>query len=409
MIFDVRGLVMAVLCATVVLMAGFERAEAKIPETSFGASMVKASAVVEVMADAPVRNGDVVPVVGSGFAMNDEINAVLLTKLNDKNAVPEDIFLKEFSLQVDASGRLSGTVRMEGLDNRDREAELLPCAERSNVRSSKRFTVVGNMAEPPRRAAKILANGTVSIDDDNSEPGSTTGDDDGYTDTSEDLDVTGSVWTGSLLALVQYEYSNSDGTGTLLEQTSLVVDNADITDGTLSGYCTTIGPFDVSALSITINVMNNAFQSTESNAMEIAETDPPDYTAAETKTPTTIEVTFNEAVTAPSDNGAACDNWTVTDYAMSSVSPRGSSSTTFTLTVTSAFNRGATPDVNFTTGAEEYEDAQGNDAITVTSVNTTDGCSPAAPTLTLPVNSTIMGGGSVAWTATADNNTTDTS
>ena len=49
-VFGVSGLVMVVLCATLVLVAGFERAEAKIPEASFGAS-VSASAVVEVIAD----------------------------------------------------------------------------------------------------------------------------------------------------------------------------------------------------------------------------------------------------------------------------------------------------------------------------------------------------------------------
>lgn len=233
----------------------------------------------------------------------------------------------------------------------------------------------------------------------------------------DDVPLTGSGWSGELFQVDEDRYTTLDGTGSASVYNNITNDvtftggNLDATSsGVLGGISATYKSVRVTVLvwdapnygTIVYTTTTGAVQGT--GYLSTADVTAPTMQSATATSTTSITVTFSEPVTTPALNADAIDNWAVTfngAKAVSALSPLGSTgTTTVTLTVADLGDLGATPTVNFTTGANEFEDASGNDASTG-SVLASDGISPATPTLTAPGDATFMEGASVAWSANA--------
>ncbi len=362
-----------------------------------------------------IADGEMVPVTGSGFLPGDQIRFVLVDYL-DANRMSLGLQKVEtYNITIDAAGNLTGTVVLENIPSNAAYAFLMPFAEKTNIRVSQFVEVSGNAGirflEPK---SGIQTAGTVSIFD--SAVGTRNANGDGIADNSEDIDLEGSGWTGSLLGLSQREYDNPTGSGTYTVATNLSTTNASITGGNLTGYTTTSASYDATTKSIRILVINDAFESTESNAMLTPDTVNPNLIDAVATSLTNIQVKFDEQVEESGGDAGAkfvLSGTTVTVTAADPVNG-GTLDTLWNLTLSGPLpNRAASGvtiayDQTASTGGQ-LQDAAGNEVNTTSpAINVRDNIAPAQPTLTNPTNTTIMTT-SVTLQATADDATTDPS
>ena len=240
------------------------------------------------------QNGDVISITGENFAPSDNIRMVTLTVIDYESKIIKDVILENHSLVVDNNGILSGTLQIGGVPESANEIEILVYAEYSNVRGSNRMKVIGNSLPISGDINFIETAGTVTIDD--PVVGGRNSDGDGVASTSEDIDLSGSGWTGTLLIVSQREFSNVGGTN-FIQATSLSTSNASIDGGgNLSGYVTTTSSYHASTLSIRMRVLNSDVDQTDSNTMPTPDSDPPDISSASATTLTNIRVVFDEPV-----------------------------------------------------------------------------------------------------------------
>ncbi|RJP77109.1 MAG: hypothetical protein C4524_08860, partial [Candidatus Zixiibacteriota bacterium] len=238
----------------------------------------------------------------------------------------------------------------------------------------------------------------------------------------DDVPLTGSGWAGTVFQVDEERYTTINGTsppdptfynnlthdivfsgGSLTAASSCVLGG--ITSAILSVRVTVLVWDPPQYSTITYTTSTGAVQG--EGYLSSADVTAPQVQSASATSLYNITVTFSEAVTTPALNADAIDNWTVTfngAKAVTEVSPLGSlGTTTVTLTVADLGDRGATPTVQFTTGADEYEDDAGNDAASTIAPHLTaaDDIVPPTPSLTAPTDGTFMEGASVAWTAAA--------
>lgn len=346
------------------------------------------------------REGDVVSLTGYGFAPNDVIDWVLLTKFDGPVAPAEDhvIRVPDFSLTVDANGILRGWVRLAGVDKTDHEAVLLPVATATNVPSTHRFAVRSSTLPPSSRPASASQiSFTFSDQSGNS-----------IVATNEQLNLSGTYsGSGGLDRAFVREYSDQDAT---VQVKSTSVNTTNVTwAASIGGYVNAVDPFQGTTIRVRVALSDDDdfTPKNSTNSLPIPDAVQPTVSSAEAISLTQIKVTFSEPVSTPGVNANAIDNWTITNpsVSVSSLTPLGATSTTVcTLTVADMTNRGSTPTVQFTTDSNEFEDSQGNDCASTTGghVTASDKIAPATATVTAPTVNTLIGTTSYVITATVD-------
>ncbi|MGH1364097.1 MAG: T9SS type A sorting domain-containing protein [Calditrichia bacterium] len=360
-------------------------------------------------------NGDHLFITGRGFVANDQVKAVSFIVLDADYQIIQNKFPTDYSLSIDANGRLSGSALITGLPAEASHLEVNVFASYSNVKGSPFVRVVGSsipeLQEPP---ALLLAAGTALITDDGSGGGS--GNSNGFAETSEDLDLSGSGWTGStgLLGLAQREYSNI-AASTFIQSTTVSSANASLAAGSISGYTTVPASFDASTVTVRVRVVDDAFQVADSDSMLIPDSDPPDISTAVATSLNTIQITFDEAV---AEDGDATGRFSLagdgSGLSVSSMTASGSEPTSvWNLTLDGNLSD-RDPDgvvVTYTAnaGSNSLEDPAGNEVTNLSNATASDMIDPATPTLTSPSSTTIMDGASIIFTATADAAATDAS
>ena len=346
--------------------------------------------VATVMLDNPAatyRAGDRVPLSGTGFVPNDVIERVLLTKFDGPTSRAEDQILNaaDFSLTMDADGRLSGWVRLSGIDATDHEVMLLPVARASSVASTDRFAVQGTATAPRARPASA-AQITFTFDDAGV---------DNIVQADEQLDLSGNyTGTNNLFLALLREFSDQDATVLV---TSTSVGTGSVTwnkPGAIGGSVQSSGlTYDVTTVRVKVALADAGDYTPKesSNSLPVPDGTAPTITKVEATDLTTVVVTFSEPVKWPADLTLS-QYWVVkkdlTEYAVSGTSVENTGSTTITLTVADLGDRGPSGyTLDFTTGTDKFEDLAGNDLATVTGVSVADKIAPAAVTFDNPANS----------------------
>ncbi len=398
-----RKQIIAILCAVFALISsslfakGAEIAEVKVQDGK------------EIF-----RNGDVVNLTGSGFAALDEVYFVTLTLINDQRHIVGHVALTDYQLGIDANGQLSGSVTLKEMSAEATSIEVLVYAKNSNTRGSNWLKIEGEERyNKDGNGVGQLTAGTVVVTDDGSQGGA--GNNDGIAQVSEDLDLSGSGWTGTLFAVAQREYSDVNGQE-LLFSSPLSSANASLVGGNLTGFTTTTATYLAGTHSIRIGVTNNAVETTDSNVLLIPDATQPTISSAAAIALDTIQVVFDEEVIETGD-ATARFSFSGTDATGLSVaalvSADGDTSTTWNLALNTDLPDGS-PDLTVTYNTDAgalnmLADVFDNQVTDGSNVAVDDSVGPNAPTMTNPGNLTLMDGASVALTATADDGTTDPS
>ncbi|MEJ2637803.1 MAG: hypothetical protein P8184_21275, partial [Calditrichia bacterium] len=204
------------------------------------------------------------------------------------------------------------------------------------------------------------------------------------------IDSSGTGFSGILQGCFRLEYDDAVG-GTSNPETDFTTvvglnyDNLRLEADTLAGFIYNNNtPYQPATQTIRLVIRTGTFtfprNSFSTNYLSTLDNIPPELISARTLDPTHIEVTFDEQLTVPGNNGDAIDNWSLTsqggtDYSVTAISNLGATTTTFTLTITPALNRSQRPLLNFAQQTD-YQDLQGNPAATVNNLQAADGIPP---------------------------------
>ncbi|GAB4380438.1 MAG: hypothetical protein Kow0042_30540 [Calditrichia bacterium] len=252
---------------------------------------------------------------------------------------------------------------------------------------------------------------TLSIDDD--------ANNNGAADPNELIKFSGTGWGGtSVRQFQQLEYSDYDGT-VLVATKGIRNYSATFNGGNLVGSYYATSSFTTGAKVIRIRIQDSAGSVGISDPFPIAEYDPPDILSATAINLTTIEIVFDEIVKEVNGDAAArflLSGDDVFGLSVLSVNPVGSSPTdTWRLTLDGELgdrdpdNVTVAYDSTASTSDPQLQDFVGNQVNDESSATVADGIAPANPTRLNPTASSDFSGGSVKWTATADDITTDPS
>ncbi len=374
---------------------------------------------IHLDATTPIRNGDYVTLSGSGFEPGEILSGfgAVVQIYNEGTLFYRGFNLSEMEVRADASGEFRLDVPLDVLAGVRGFVELTLYHQGVVIGSD--FLPVSDSGIYNPSGLDATAGTLYFLDGSFSHGGP--GEDPVVND--DDVPLTSNSagdWSGSLFQVNLERYTTNDGTGTSTPYNNITNDVSFSGGDLVTGSSAIVAGLSATYKSIRMTVLvwdpgdygsivgTTTTGTTQGTGwLATADVTPPSVSSAQATSLTTIEVTFSEAVTTPSSNGDAIDNWTVTfngTKAVSALSPLGSSgTTTVTLTVADLGDRGATPTVQFTTGSDEFEDESGNDCQSTSSphITATDGIVPATPTLTAPTANTFMTGASVTWSAEA--------
>ncbi|MBU1651920.1 hypothetical protein KKA00_06845, partial [bacterium] len=367
---------------------------------------------LQLTAATPIQNGQRVTLTGAGFTPGEVLSGFGSVVQIQNEGMPVYRGYNLENLQVTANGR--GEFRVDvPLDMLTgvRGHALLSLYHSGSVVNSQFLPVMDSGVYRPDyldATAGTLTFGTFARGGAGEDP----------VVNSDDVPLTGSGWSGTLFQVNEERYTTSDGTGSSTPVNAITNDvtfTAGSLDATSSGV---VSGLTASYLSMRMTVLvwdvgdylsivtTTTTGGQETGYLSTADVTAPQVSSAVATDTVQIVVTFSEAVSTPTLNADAIDNWTVTyngARTVTALSPLGSSSTTTcTLTVADMEDRNAIPVVQFTTGTDEFEDASGNDCASTISphVTATDGVAPNTPTMDTPTSATFMLGASVSWTAT---------
>lgn len=399
------GVGLSVFCGLVISLS--------IPFATYGADWVKPQ--LELYGSPPIYNGDTVALEGVGFEPGGTVNGfgVLVQVQNETPVCYRGFNLPDVEVQVNGNGGFRTEVSLDMLVGIRGHVQLAVYYQGTVCLTD--FLPVSDpgIYQPPNLDATA---GTLIFD---TFVRGGPGEDPVVNGDDVPLSSNGQGdWVGDLFLINLERYTSNDGTGTSSPYNNLVNDVSFSSGNLTAGSSAIVASLTPTYKSIRMTVLvwdagnyeSITGTTTTGSAQEVgwlstADITPPSASSANATSLTSIVVTFSEAVTTPSLNAEAIDNWTVTfsgGKAVSALSPLGSSgTTTITLTVADLGDRGATPTVQFTAGANEFEDPSGNDCQSTTSphITATDGIAPATPMLVSPTSDTFLEGTSLTWSA----------
>ena len=376
---------------------------------------------IKLRARTPIQNGDWVTLSGWGFQPGETLTnfGAVAAIQNEDPPIYRGYNLTDLQARADGFGQFQVDVRLGMLTGVRGFAELALYYHNANLRTEFLPVADPGIYQPSGQDAMA---GTLIFDSYSKggpgEPHIVNGDDVPLSSNNQ------GDWEGTLMQVDLQRYTTMDATGTAYPVYEIANDVTFLSGNIVAGSSAITSGLSVTYKSIRMTVAvwdppdySTARASTTTgttqgtNWLSAADQTGPEVSSANATSLTTIVVTFSEAVTTPSSNANAIDNWTITfggNKAVSALSPLGSSgTTTVTLTVADLGDRGATPTVQFTAGTDEFEDESGNDCASTVPphITATDGIAPATPTLSVPNASTIMEGASVDWSASAGSGT----
>ncbi|TKJ37553.1 hypothetical protein CEE37_13635 [candidate division LCP-89 bacterium B3_LCP] len=378
---------------------------------------------LQILAKAPVRNGDIVTLQGTGFQPNEILSGfgAIVQIQNEEPHYYQAFNLPDLGVNTDPFGQFSVDVHLDMLRGIRGYVELALCQD--DIVAFTDFLQVHDNG-PYQSSALDATTGDLFFDD---FPRGGSGEDPVVND--DDVPLTSESsggWAWDIIQVNLERYTTTDATGSSTPVGNIThdvtlngSDLASTSSAVIEGLSATYKSVRMTILVWDTGYLNFANKTTTGtdigeDYLSAADVTNPEVSSAVAIDLTTIVVTFSENVSTPSDSLSSINNWTVTfggAKEVTNLAPRGSSSTaTCTLTVADLGDRGATPTVQFTTGSDEFEDAFGNDCASTTSphITATDGIAPATPTLNTPTAETFLTGASVSWTADAGSGT-DTS
>ncbi|MFH1862033.1 MAG: hypothetical protein ABH878_04395, partial [bacterium] len=388
-----------------------------------GMNSVWGSPQVELSGPTPLRNGDSVLLQGSGFLPNEVLtNFGVLAHFEDQGSLIYRGFdLSNLTVTTNSAGEFRREIPLDMLSGIRGRIILSLYYEGRALLSD--YLTVHDTGEY-RQHELDSGVGTLIFDN---VPDYIHGGDGEYPVVNGDNVPIGSNasggWSGDIFLVNLERYTTDNATGTSsaysLSSYSITFSSGDIVDGSTVGITGLSITYQSIRLSVvvwdapnygTIIGATTTGTTREVNWLSTKDEQSPNVLSAYANDLPSIVVTFDEAVTTPSNNSEAIDNWTVTfngTKAVSALSPLGSSgTTTVTLTVADLGDRGATPTVAFTRNTAEFKDATGNSCLSTTPyVTAADSIVPATPTLTSPTTTDDLSGGTLTWAASPGSGT----
>ena len=357
-----------------------------------------------------VQAGDKINISGQNFVANDEVVAVQITLLDNEKRIISNVFSSDYDLNIDKFGTLTGSLTIDKIYQGTSSLEVLIFTKNTDVKNSNSLIARGyGFSDPPI----IESTGTASISD------ATFGNNDGIAQNDEVLSISGSGWgTSTLLGTAQLEFTDIAGTISNGQQ-SFAASTADISGGILSGTLTTTSNYNSGTQSIRARVVTTIFETAESNALPVPDTNPPGLAFAYATYLDTIQLVFDEPV---SEVGNALNNITFSGTVGSTLTPGdlypigAEPTTTWNVSLVGGgiLNNRAVNDVtvayNHNSDGDSLLDASGNEVESTSPDSVVhDSIPPADPVLTAPIDSANFEGGTVDWSATAETGSQDPS
>ncbi len=359
------------------------------------------------------RNGDRVTLQLQGFEPEERLKAVTMVKENRPDApsqIIENIHIEEYDFSLVPEGA-EVSFYLDELDEYDARVEFIVGTDRAIYWSRRLIPVAGDL---PENLSNVEI-GTFTITDND---GGTFDPDDIITVDGSGFEANGTIWA--------QQFREFDGSGNYLDVYTNATNSTISIDGSgvLSGTAQRDGSdFNASTVYVRFYIVSGSgFDAVYStNQLTVTETDPPDLIGAEATSLTTIKLTFNEAVQEVGGDAAAqfvLEGAGVGTASPSSLEPVGSEpTTTWTLNLSGSLGDRSAQNVTVrydssSSAGGSLQDVAGNEVKKIPSgsgIAVSDKIAPAAPTLVTPTDSTTFESGSVAWSATADDGTTDPS